>query len=111
MSTGRVLSNTHRPPNTSLRTHAASLALSTNQHGLTGASPEPTSLQLRFLDRHCVFLPSDMTAVRESSMTTRRRDAVATDRRPCDLGHLCRRSTRCHSFQLAGASATTAVAW
>src|SRR5437764_4993083 len=43
ISTRRLLSNTQRLPRASLRTHAASPTLTTNQPGLTGASPEPTS--------------------------------------------------------------------
>src|SRR5512133_4090122 len=42
-TTRGLLSNTHRAPNASLRTHAASLTLTTNHPGLAGASPEPTS--------------------------------------------------------------------
>src|SRR4051794_30028419 len=42
-STRSVLSNPHRPPNASCRTHAASPALTTNHPGVVGASPDPTS--------------------------------------------------------------------
>ena len=42
-STRPLLSNTQRPPKASWRSHAASPTLTTNQPGLTGARPEPTS--------------------------------------------------------------------
>src|SRR4051794_17385921 len=45
-STRPLLSKTQRPPNASFRSHAASATLTTNQPGLTGASPEPTSSSL-----------------------------------------------------------------
>ena len=42
-STRGLLSKTQRPPNASLRNHAASATLTTNQPSLTGARPEPTA--------------------------------------------------------------------
>src|SRR3954462_2322583 len=45
-STRPLLSKTQRPPNASFRSHAASATLTTNQPGLAGARPEPTSSSL-----------------------------------------------------------------